>query len=135
MQETGGYVVGKLLGVAKPLASWFAESTVKLSTQESSLLLRDATSSYNASSLSNAGRALTKHPEILDLTKQTLRTEIRTDVELNRVAESVVQNIIAEGIKTTPHLGQYGGKIIQIKIPGGFGARWYSDGKFIGFIN
>lgn len=35
LQETGGYVVGKLLGVAKPLASWFAESTVKLSTQES----------------------------------------------------------------------------------------------------
>jgi filamentous hemagglutinin len=135
LQEAGAYYVGKLLGAAKPLAGWVAESTVKFSAQESSLLLRDATSAYNASSLSNAGRALTKHPEILDLTKQTLRTEIRTDAELNRVAESVVQNIITEGVKTTPHLSQYGGQIIQIKIPGGFGARWYSDGKFIGFIN
>ena len=96
--------------------------------------MRNATSAYAEGTLSQAGRALTKHPEILDLTKQTLRTEIRTDAELNRIAESVVRNIIAEGVKTTPNLARYG-KVTEIQIPGGFGARWYPDGKFIGFIN
>ncbi len=93
-----------------------------------------ATARYGTSELTNAGRALTKHPEILDFTKQTLRTEIKSDSELNRIAESIVQNIITEGIKTTPVIPRYG-KIIEIQITGGFGARWYPDGRFIGFIN
>ena len=31
-------------------------------------------------------------------------------------------------------LGRYG-EVTQIQLPGGFGARWYANGDFIGFIN
>ena len=97
-------------------------------------LARAATEKFGETSLTNAGRALTKHPEILDLTKSTLRSQVTTDVELNRISDSVIKNILIEGVKTTPLLPRYG-SVIQIQIPGGFGARWTAAGEFIGFIN
>jgi len=45
-----------------------------------------ARSEINESGLSNAGRALTKHPELVGATKETLRQNLRTDAALNAAA-------------------------------------------------
>ncbi len=38
------------------------------------------------------------------------------------------------GVRTTPILPRYD-QVIQYQIPGGFGARWYQSGEFIGFMS
>jgi len=98
-------------------------------------LFRSALRPYNAESgLSNAGRALTKHPELVGATKATLRQSLSTDAALNGAAQAQLKDIIRNGVLTNPSMGRYG-EVIQMQIPGGFGARWYPNGKFIGFIN
>jgi hypothetical protein len=77
---------------------------------------------------------LTKHPELVGATKATLRQSLSTDAALNATAQSELKSIIRDGVMTTPTLGRYG-EVIQMQIPGGFGARWYPNGKFIGFIS
>lgn len=86
------------------------------------------------SSLTKVGRALTKHPELIGETKGTLRQVLRTDEAINAAAQSSLKSIFRNGVATTPTVGRYG-TITQIQIPGGFGARFYPGGDFIGFIN
>lgn len=97
-------------------------------------LYKAAVSQFKNTELSNAGRALTKHPELIGETKETLRQTLRTDEALNDAAQESLRNIMRNGVTTTPTLGRYG-TVTQIQISGGFGARWASDGSFIGFIN
>src|SRR5256712_11931158 len=96
-------------------------------------LFRRALAPFRAGSFTQAGRALTKHPEVVGLTKQTLRQAYGTDVAINRTAHDALKQIMRRGIRTTPVLPRYGA-IIQCHIPGSFGARWYAAGAFIGFI-
>lgn len=77
---------------------------------------------------------MTKHPEVIVETKETLRQTLRTDKAINDAAHGALKDIMRNGIATTPTLGRYG-TVTQIQVPGGFGARWASDGSFIGFIN
>ncbi|UCV21491.1 hypothetical protein [Ferribacterium limneticum] len=97
-------------------------------------LFKAAVEPFKNSELSNAGRALTKHPELVGETKDTLRQSLRTDSAINDTAHDALKNIMRNGVTTTPSLGRYG-TVTQIQIPGGFGARWGADGGFIGFIN
>lgn len=97
-------------------------------------LYKAAVQSFKNTDLSNAGRALTKHPEVIGQTKETLKQTLRTDTALNNAAHSALRDIMRNGVTTTPTLGRYG-TVTQVQIPGGFGARWASDGSFIGFIN
>lgn len=89
---------------------------------------------FEGGNLTKAGRALTKHPEILDLTKANIRQTVNTEAELNRISQSIITNVLVEGERTVPILPRYGA-VIQIQIPGGFGALWTASGDFIGFIN
>lgn len=77
---------------------------------------------------------MTKHPELVGATKATLRQSLSTDAALNGAAQAQLKDIIRNGVLTNPSMGRYG-EVIQMQIPGGFGARWYPNGKFIGFIN
>lgn len=101
-------------------------------------LFRRALAPFRAGSLTQAGRALTKHPEVVGLTKQTLRQAYGTDVAINRVAHDTLKQMMRRGVRTMPVLPRYG-TVIQCQIPGGFGARWYAAGTqagaFIGFIS
>ena len=94
---------------------------------------KSALQPYN-NELTNAGRALTKHPELVGETKKTLRQVLRSDAALNSEAADSLKYIIRNGVTTTPNLPRYG-KVTQIQIRGGFGARWGADGSFIGFVN
>jgi hypothetical protein len=97
-------------------------------------LYKAAVQRFKNSDLSNAGRALTKHPELVGETKETLRQVLRSEAAVNDAAHAALQDIMRNGVVTTPTLGRYG-TVTQIQIPGGFGARWGVDGNFIGFIN
>jgi hypothetical protein len=100
-------------------------------------LFRKALTPFRAGSLTQAGRALTKHPEVVGLTKQTLRQVYGTDVAINRAAHDILKQIMRRGVRTTLVLPRYGA-VIQCLIPESFGARWYAAGTrtdaFIGFI-
>ena len=100
-------------------------------------LFRRALAPFRVDSLTQAGRALTKHPEIVGLTKQTLRQAYGTDVAINRAAHDALKQMMRRGVRTTPVLPRYGA-VIQCQIPGSFGVRWYAAGAqvgaFIGFI-
>ena len=100
-------------------------------------LFRSALAPFKAGRLTQAGRALTKHPEVVGLTKQTLRQAYGTDIAINHAARDILKQIMRRGVHTTLVLPRYGA-VIQCQIPGGFGARWYAAGSqagaFIGFI-
>ena len=96
-------------------------------------LFRRALAPFRVGSLTHAGRALTKHPEVVGLTKQTLRQAYSTDASINSAAHDALKQMMRRGVRTTPVLPRYGA-VIQCQIPGSFGARWYGAGAFIGFI-
>lgn len=77
---------------------------------------------------------MTKHPELVGETKETLRQALRTDGAINDAAHGALRDIMRNGVTSTPTLGRYG-TVTQVQVPGGFGARWAADGSFIGFIN
>ena len=100
-------------------------------------LFRRALAPFRVGSLTHAGRALTKPPEVVGLKKQTLRQAYSTDAAINRSAHDALKQIMRHGVRTTPVLPRYGA-VIQCQIPGSFGAPWYATdaqaGAFIGFI-
>ena len=110
------------------------ESAVAKGLGNQNPLYKAAVQEFKNSELSNAGRALTKHPELIGETKETIRQSLRTDGAINEAAHSELRDIMRNGVTTNPTLGRYG-TVTQIQVPGGFGARWASDGSFIGFIN
>ncbi|GBF57877.1 hypothetical protein PbB2_01547 [Candidatus Phycosocius bacilliformis] len=85
-------------------------------------LYRAAVKSFKDGPLTNAGRALTKHPEILGMTKDNLRQALRSNDSVNAAAHGALRNIMRNGTTTTPTIGRYG-PVIQVQVPGGFGAR------------
>src|SRR5262245_18422459 len=101
-------------------------------------LVRRALTPFRVGSLTHAGRALTKHPEVVGLKKQTLRQAYSTDAAINRAAHDALKQMIPCGIRTIPVLPRYG-TVIQGQMPGSFGARWYAAGAhagaLIGFIS
>jgi RHS repeat-associated protein len=100
-----------------------------------SSLLREGQAAYNEE-LTVAGRALTKHPEVLGfVSTSALQAELRTPAAINGAAANVLESIVKNGARSTQQLPRFGA-VTQIQIPGGFGARWSATtNKFIGFIN
>lgn len=97
--------------------------------------MRAATQALKGGSLTNAGRALTKHPEVLGFTKETLRQTLRTDAAINAAAEGAVGGILRSGTAAVRELPRYG-SVIEVTGDSGFGALWLQQtGEFIGFIN
>jgi RHS repeat-associated protein len=88
----------------------------------------------SSSTLTHAGRAVTKHPQyfgfesIEDLTKV-----YRSPEALNKLASSTIQNILENGVKTTGAGGRYPNGWVTYSLPNGNGASWNADGTFIGF--
>jgi RHS repeat-associated protein len=129
---TAGVAVGGLIG-ALPWVRGCPQAAKGLGNQNA--LFKNALQRLNErEKISKVGRALTKHPEVVGATKATLRHSLRSDTALNEAANEALKRIMRYGITTTPTLPRYG-TVVQKKIPFGFGARWYPNGDFIGFIN
>jgi RHS repeat-associated protein len=116
----------------------FAEETLRYGTFVlgglAGKLLVNALQPFKGQLLTEVGRALTKHPEVVGLTKNSLRNSLRTSGAINDAAAAALRDILERGARTTINLPRYG-QTIQYQVPGGFGARWYTDGRFIGFIS
>jgi len=101
-------------------------------------LIGNALQPFKGQPLTMVGRALTKHPEVVGLTKETLRQSLSTDPLINDAATKALSQIVGNGVRTTLTIPRYG-SVVQYQLPGGFGARWYGAGErageFIGFIN
>lgn len=124
-------------GLGLKVASLGLGVGVKTTTQtlaRQNSLYKAALGRYRNSDLTRAGRALTKHPEVVGATNDTLRQVLRSDASINSAAQAALKDILRSGVTTTPNLPRFG-QVTQIQIPGGFGARWSTSGDFIGFIN
>jgi hypothetical protein len=131
--NAAGGMIGSA-GAGAALKSLKAAAAAGQGLGNQNLLYKAATGQFKNSALSPAGRALTKHPELIGKTKETLRQSLRTDGAINDAAHNALRDIMRRGITTTPTTGRFG-TVTDIQIPGGFGARWGSDGSFIGFLN
>ncbi|WP_186182941.1 hypothetical protein [Burkholderia gladioli] len=84
--------------------------------------------------ITNAGRAVTKHPEYFGFdSTQDLRQVYRSDAQLNELAENAVQDILQNGTKTTGAGGRYPNGWVTYTLPDGRAASWATSGEFIGF--
>ena len=124
-----GGIAGRTLGLAGKAASATGRGLV------GNPMFKSALQPFKGGSLTNAGRALTKHPEMVGHTKQTIRQALRSDSAINSAASSALKNIMRTGARTNSTLPRYG-EVVQFQIKNGFGARFRaSDNSFIGFIN
>ncbi|WP_084335622.1 hypothetical protein [Pseudomonas indica] len=84
--------------------------------------------------ITNAGRAVTKHPEYFGFSStQELRKIFRSDAELNELASNAVQEILSSGSRTTGAGGRYPNGWVTYTLPDGRAASWTASGEFIGF--
>jgi len=126
--------ISDFAGSIKSFTTRAATDATTVSEKTAPELFKDALGTFKNSELTNAGRALTKHPEVVNATKTTLRQALRTDPQINAAASEALKSILRNGVRTTPTVPRYG-SVIQYQIPFGYGARWYQTGEWIGFIN
>jgi hypothetical protein len=134
--------VGKIVGKAERKAAGAAiaeASTARagllvLSDVEKDALIGAATQRFKDTALTQAGRALTKHPEVVGLTKETLRQTLRTPEALNAAAEEALSGMLRSGTAVRSTTGRFG-HVVEVTGPNGFGARFSAGGEFIGFLN
>ncbi|CAD14589.1 hemagglutinin repeat-containing protein [Ralstonia pseudosolanacearum] len=84
--------------------------------------------------ITNAGRAVTKHPEYFGFdSTQELRKVYRTDTQLNELAANSIREILRDGARTTGSGGRYPNGWVTYTLPDGRAASWGASGDFIGF--
>jgi hypothetical protein len=110
-----------------------AKGGAGLSTEAQSFL-EAAESPFKGQTLTNAGRATTKHPEYFGFSStEELRAVYRTDAQLNALANTNVQEILSNGVRTTGAGGRYPSGWVTYTLPDGRAASWTASGEFIGF--
>jgi hypothetical protein len=101
---------------------------------ETAALLAAAQQPFRGQTLTNAGRAATKHPEYFGFeSTERMRTSYRTDAQINALANQSLQEILSNGVRTTGAGGRYPNGWITYTLPDGRAASWQSSGEFIGF--
>lgn len=108
---------------------------IKTPSNETARLLASSQEPYKGGqSITNAGRAVTKHPEYFGFSStQELRKMYRTDSQINELAGKAINEILQSGVKSSGAGGRYPGGWITYTLPDGRAASWGGDGKFIGF--
>jgi hypothetical protein len=96
-------------------------------------MMSSATSQYNNGPLSNVGRALPKHPNVIGESGNIL-SKLGGAEGVNKAGENVLSSIISTGAKTIKDTVAFG-KVIEYKLGNGIGARFSEKTKeFIGFL-
>ena len=95
---------------------------------------KNAILSFKDGNLTNAGRAVTKHPKYFGFESTEALTKVyRTPGSLNNLGSSIVKNILRNGVMTTGAGGRYPNGWTTYTLPNGNAASWDLDGVFIGF--
>jgi len=96
-------------------------------------LYRNALGKFNADGLTNAGRALSKHPAVAGLTKQNFNQTLRTVAQQNDAAHSFLKDLIRNNPGRVVPNSRWG-QVLEVRGADGFGARWQTTGEFIGLV-
>jgi hypothetical protein len=92
-----------------------------------------ATQIFNNGPLTNVGRALTKHPNIIGESGNIIQ-KLGGAAGVNEAGAKALQNIMQNGAMTTKMTEAFG-RVIEYKLPSGLGARFNgTTGEFIGFL-
>jgi uncharacterized protein RhaS with RHS repeats len=92
-----------------------------------------ATQLFRSGPLTNVGRALTKHPNIIGESGSILQ-KLGGAAKVNEAAADALQNIMRNGTMTTKVTRAFGA-VIEYKLPSGLGARFSATtGEFITFL-
>ncbi|MFX1707201.1 DUF6443 domain-containing protein [Chitinophaga sp. CC14] len=95
---------------------------------------KNAISPFKGGRFTNAGRAVTKHPEYFGFeSTEALMKVYRTPEAINNLASSTIKNILRNGAKTTGAGGRYPNGWVTFTFRNGNAASWGLDGTFIGF--
>ena len=103
-------------------------------------MFRDAVSQFGRHGFTKAGRAVTKHPNILgvnvpkDQVQKALITKFGSQAGINRAAADALKNILRNGTRSTKDTKAFG-NVTEFKLDNGLGARFNSQtNEFIGFL-
>ncbi|MCI5125464.1 MAG: hypothetical protein D3925_13565, partial [Candidatus Electrothrix sp. AR5] len=97
-------------------------------------LYKSALGQFKKTDFTNAGRAVTKHPEYFGFKNtEALRKVYNTDAKINKIAADTLKDIMRTGKTTTGAGGRYPNGWKTITAPDGRAASWHADGRFIGF--
>ena len=95
---------------------------------------KNAISSYKGGDLTNAGRAVTKHPEYFGFeSTEALMKVYRTKGSINNLGSTTLKNIIRNGVRTKGAGGRYPNGWVTYTLSNGQAASWNLNGTFIGF--
>lgn len=97
-------------------------------------LYKSALGKFNDRGLTNAGVGLSKHPRVVGLTKQNFNKTLRTVANQNAAAHSALKNILRNN-KGNIIPNRRWGQVLEVRGANGKGARWQTDGTFIGFVD
>jgi hypothetical protein len=97
--------------------------------------MMSAISPHN-SQFTKAGRALTKHPEVLGFdSDRTLRAVYNRPADLNLAAQALVERILTHGKQSKIYMQTIGAEVIEFVLPNRVAARFSKDNfEFITFI-
>ena len=95
---------------------------------------RNAITPFKNGSLTEAGRAVTKHPEYFGFeSNEVLRQVYRSDAQINNLASGRLKEVLRRGTISTGAGGRYPNGWTTFTLPNGNAASWGSNGSFIGF--
>jgi len=97
-------------------------------------LFKAAITPLQGAVLTNAGRAVTKHPQYFGYSNiNELRNVVKGDNAINTLTSQKLKEILRNGIRTEGSGGRYPEGWITYTLPNGYGASWHSNGTFVGF--
>jgi len=95
---------------------------------------KNAISPFKGGILTNAGRAVTKHPEYFGFeSTEALMKAYRSPGALNNLGSSTLKDVLRNGTRATGIGGRYPNGWVTYTLPNGNAASWGLDGVFIGF--
>ncbi|MBK9377107.1 MAG: hypothetical protein IPM86_02005 [Saprospiraceae bacterium] len=83
--------------------------------------------------MTNAGRAVTKHPQYFGFESMGSSKVYRSPEAINNLASSRLKDVLRYGTMTTGAGGLYPNGWVTYTLPNGNAASWGLDGSFIGF--
>ena len=120
----------QLDGVGKNSIPRIESGAAKTSTQ----LFKSGIFQFKNTGLTNAGRAVTKHPQYFGFkSTEALMKVHNTPAALNKLGSQSLKNILRNGVRTTGAGGRYPNGWVTYTLKNGNAASWTSDGVFIGF--
>ena len=107
-----------------------ADDVAKSSTQ----LFKSGISQFKNTGLTNAGRAVTKHPQYFGFkSTEALMKVHNSPAALNKLGSQGLKNILRNRVRTIGAGGRYPNGWVTYTLKNGNAASWTSDGVFIGF--